>query len=126
MSGIKRQAAWLLGSNFFTAILQIIQISVLARVLELEELGVLAIINTVLAIAMILQDMGMSSYIVYKQDMTREQQSTIYWINFVLSLVTGLIVFATSVPIAEFYKMPQLEPLIMFFLAHSPNIKLII
>ncbi|HDT2978604.1 TPA: oligosaccharide flippase family protein, partial [Klebsiella pneumoniae subsp. pneumoniae] len=96
-----------------SALLQIIQISILARVLELHELGVLAIINTVLAIAMILQDMGMSSYIVYKQDMTRKQQSTIYWINFLLSLFTGLIVFASSLPISEFYKMPQLESLIM-------------
>ena len=113
MSGIKGQAAWLLGSNFIFALLQIIQISILARVLELHELGVLAIINTVLAIAMILQDMGMSSYIVYKQDMTRKQQSTIYWINFLLSLFTGLIVFASSLPISEFYKMPQLESLIM-------------
>ena len=113
MSGIKGQAVWLLGSNFISALLQIIQISILARVLELHELGVLAIINTVLAIAMILQDMGMSSYIVYKQDMTREQQSTIYWINFLLSLFTGIIVFASSLPITEFYKMPQLESLIM-------------
>jgi exopolysaccharide (amylovoran) exporter len=113
VSGIKGQAAWLLGSNFFSAILQIVQISVLARVLQLNELGVLAIINTVLAIAMILQDMGMSSYIVYKQDMTKEQQSTIYWINFLLSLFTGFIVFALSIPISRFYNMPQLESLIM-------------
>lgn len=67
MSGLKSQALWLLFSNFFSAILQIIQISVLARHLELHELGVLAIVNSILMIAMILQDMGMSSYIVHKQ-----------------------------------------------------------
>ena len=56
MSGLKSQALWLLFSNFFSAILQIIQISVLARHLELHELGVLAIVNSILMIAMILQD----------------------------------------------------------------------
>ena len=73
MSGLKSQALWLLFSNFFSAILQIIQISVLARHLELHELGVLAIVNSILMIAMILQDMGMSSYIVHKQNLTRNE-----------------------------------------------------
>ncbi|VUS83948.1 Teichuronic acid biosynthesis protein TuaB [Klebsiella huaxiensis] len=113
MSGIKGQAVWLLGANLFSAILQIVQISILARTLELHELGVLAMVNTVLALAMVLQDMGMSSYIVYKQDITRSQQSTIYWINLFLSVLTGVIVFFVSFPVSNFYDMPKLEPLIM-------------
>ncbi|HCT3871624.1 TPA: oligosaccharide flippase family protein [Klebsiella michiganensis] len=113
MSGIKGQASWLLFSNGFAAILQIIQISILAHKLALDELGLLAIVNTVLMIAMILQDMGMSSYIVHKQNLTRRQQSTIYWINLSLSLIAGLIVFASSWPLAKFYHMNKLEPLIM-------------
>lgn len=71
MSGIKKQAIWLLGSNTISAILQILQISLLAHHLKLSELGVLAIVNMVLMVAMILQDMGMSSYIVHMQEMTR-------------------------------------------------------
>ncbi|WP_257984841.1 oligosaccharide flippase family protein, partial [Klebsiella pneumoniae] len=66
-----------------------------------------------LMIAMILQDMGMSSYIVHKQNLSRRQQSTIFWINLSLSLIAGLIVFAFSWPLAIFYQMSQLEPLIM-------------
>lgn len=113
MSSIRGQAAWLLTSNFFTAVLQIFQISILARNLELKELGILAIVNTVLMIAMILQDMGMSSYIVHKQDLTRRDQSTIYWINFLLSVLTGGLVFISAVPISIFYNLTELEPLIM-------------
>ncbi|HBV9253583.1 TPA: oligosaccharide flippase family protein, partial [Klebsiella pneumoniae] len=113
MSGIKGQASWLLFSNGFSAILQIIQVSILAHKLALGELGLLAIVNTVLMIAMILQDMGMSSYIVHKQNLSRRQQSTIFWINLSLSLIAGLIVFAFSWPLAIFYQMSQLEPLIM-------------
>ncbi|WP_148180527.1 oligosaccharide flippase family protein, partial [Klebsiella pneumoniae] len=74
MSGLRKQASWLLFSNIFAAILQIIQISVLARHLELHELGMLAIVNSILMIAMILQDMGMSSYIIHRQDLSRDEQ----------------------------------------------------
>lgn len=89
MSGLRKQASWLLFSNIFAAILQIIQISVLARHLELHELGMLAIVNSILMIAMILQDMGMSSYIIHRQDLSRDEQSTIYWVNFILSILAG-------------------------------------
>lgn len=113
MSGLRGQAAWLLASNFFTAALQIIQISILARNLELKELGVLAIVNTVLMIAMILQDMGMSSYIVHRQELARRDQSTIYWINLLLSVLTGVLVCISAWPLSAFYNLSELEPLIM-------------
>ncbi|HBX9863435.1 TPA: oligosaccharide flippase family protein, partial [Klebsiella pneumoniae] len=113
MSGIKKQAIWLLGSNTISAILQILQISLLAHHLKLSELGVLAIVNMVLMVAMILQDMGMSSYIVHMQEMTRRDQSTIYWINLLLSFLTGCLVFVASWPIATFYNMPDLTFLVM-------------
>lgn len=113
MSGLRKQAAWLLFSNLFSAGLQIIQISILARHLELHELGLLAIVNSILMIAMILQDMGMSSYIVHRQDLSRREQSTIYWVNFALSLLAGLIVLMSAWPLSKFYQMDNLQPLIL-------------
>ena len=79
MGGLKKQVVWLFGSTCFAALLQVLQLSVLARKLEAHELGLLAIINAILAVATVLQDMGMSSYIVHRQDINRRQQSTIYW-----------------------------------------------
>lgn len=113
MSGLRKQASWLLFSNIFAAILQIIQISVLARHLELHELGMLAIVNSILMIAMILQDMGMSSYIIHRQDLSRDEQSTIYWVNFILSILAGGIVLLVAWPLARFYMMDKLTPLVM-------------
>lgn len=113
MSGLKNQAAWLFGGTCFAAVLQVVQLGVLARKLETHELGILAIINAILAVAMVLQDMGMSSYIVHRQNITRKEQSTIYWVNVLLSLLTGLLLIAIAWPIAHFYHIPQLTGLIM-------------
>ncbi len=41
-------AVWLFGSTLFAALLQVLQLSVLARKLEAHELGLLAIINAIL------------------------------------------------------------------------------
>lgn len=113
MSSFKSQAVWLFGGTCFSAVLQVAQLSVLARRLEAHELGILAIINAILAVAMVLQDMGMSSYIVHRQNITRKEQSTIYWVNVLLSLLTGLLLIALAWPIAWFYHIAQLTGLIM-------------
>ncbi|WP_158783539.1 lipopolysaccharide biosynthesis protein [Pantoea sp. BAV 3049] len=113
MSSLKSQAVWLFGGTCFAAALQVVQLGVLARKLEAHELGILAIINAILAVAMVLQDMGMSSYIVHRQNITRKEQSTIYWVNVLLSLLTGLLLIAIAWPIAYFYHIPQLTGLIM-------------
>lgn len=113
MSGLKKQAIWLFGSTCFAAVLQVLQLSVLARKLEAHELGLLAIVNAILAVATVLQDMGMSSYIVHRQEISRREQSTIYWVNVSLSLVTGLILIGVAYPIAWFYHLPELVGLIM-------------
>ncbi|MEM6049403.1 lipopolysaccharide biosynthesis protein [Erwinia sp. P7711] len=113
MSSLKNQAVWLFGGTCFAAVLQVVQLGVLARKLEAHELGILAIINAILAVAMVLQDMGMSSYIVHRQNITRKEQSTIYWVNVLLSLLTGLLLIAIAWPIAYFYHLPQLTGLIM-------------
>jgi len=113
VSGLKKQAIWLFGSTCFAALLQVLQLSVLARKLEAHELGLLAIVNAILAVATVLQDMGMSSYIVHRQEITRREQSTIYWVNVSLSLVTGLILIGVAYPIAWFYHLPELVGLIM-------------
>jgi len=113
VSSLKNQAVWLFGGTCFAAVLQVVQLGVLARKLEAHELGILAIINAILAVAMVLQDMGMSSYIVHRQNITRKEQSTIYWVNVLLSLLTGLLLIAIAWPIAYFYHLPQLTGLIM-------------
>ncbi|NWA62511.1 MOP flippase family protein [Pantoea sp. B9002] len=113
MSGLKKQAVWLFGSTCFAALLQVLQLAVLARKLETHELGLLAIINAILAVATVLQDMGMSSYIVHRQNINRREQSTIYWVNVSLSFCTGLIMLAIAYPVAWFYHLPELVGLIM-------------
>ena len=55
----------------------------------------------------------MSSYLVHRQEITRREQSTIYWVNVSLSLVTGLILLGIAYPVAWFYHLPELVGLIM-------------
>ncbi|TKI05776.1 lipopolysaccharide biosynthesis protein [Martelella alba] len=108
MSNIRNQAIWMFGGTCFNAILQISQLGILARVLPISELGELSIINAILSVAMVLQDMGMSSYLVHRQVLSRKEQSTIFWVNVFIGFCTGGILLILAYPISYFYNIKQL------------------
>ncbi|CAJ0997977.1 oligosaccharide flippase family protein [Sodalis praecaptivus] len=112
MRDIKKQAIWLFSGTCFAALMQILQLSVLARTTGARELGIIAIINSILAIAMVLQDMGMSSYLIHRQQIKRKEQSTIFWVNAMLGAMTAGLLVLMAYPLALFYKIPELTGLI--------------
>ncbi|TFZ52098.1 lipopolysaccharide biosynthesis protein [Serratia proteamaculans] len=107
-NSVKKQAVWLLSGTVFAAVIQLAQLGVIARSFDARELGVLAIINAVLMVAMVLQDMGMSSYLIHRQEITAREQSTIFWVNVFFGLVTGVLILVLAYPLAFFYDMPEL------------------
>lgn len=113
MKQLRIEATWLLISTLFAAALQVIQLGVLARKLANPELGMLAIINAIVAIVTVLQDMGMSSYLVHRQQISRREQSTIYWVNVALGGVAGCVLALLAWPLAYFYRLPALTGLIL-------------
>lgn len=107
-NSLKKQAIWLFSGTVFAAIVQLVQLGIIARSFDTRELGILAIINAVLMVAMVLQDMGMSSYLVHRQVITAREQSTIFWVNVFFGLATGILILLLAYPLSVFYNMPEL------------------
>ena len=54
------------------------------------------------------RDFGLSSAAVQRTTVTKEQSSTLFWINMLLGAILGLIALAMAPAIAAFYHEPQL------------------
>jgi len=63
----------------------------------------LAIINVVLGLAFLLQDMGLSSYFIHRQDINHKEKSTLYAINLILGCIATVVVLLIAIPIGWFY-----------------------
>ena len=105
-------AAWTVAVTLVSAGAQLLQIAVAARFLTPAEFGVLAIINVMLAVVTAFQDLGLSSYCVHLGDVPRRSHSTLFWISTALGAVGAIVVFAIAAPVAYFYEMPALVPLL--------------
>lgn len=94
------------------AVLQIVQVAVLARLLAPAEYGLMSIVTVVVAFGVTLGDLGLSSALVQRESITPEQRSSLFWLNLFVSVSLALGLAACAPLIALAYGSAQLVPLI--------------
>jgi len=99
LDGIK----WSSYSSLIVATIQFVSVIILALYLQKKEMGEIAIIQTIVGITIIFLDMGISNAVVHKKDITKEQLSSVYWVNIASGFFFTSIIFFLAIPIANYY-----------------------
>jgi PST family polysaccharide transporter len=81
---------------------------ILARLLNPEAYGLLAMVFAVTNFITLFQDMNLSLATVQRKDITHAQVSTIYWVNIAITLAVALAILAVAPGISWFYAEPRL------------------
>ncbi len=81
---------------------------ILARLLEPEDFGCLAIIMVFVTFADILIDSGLGSALVQKKNVTEHDVSTVFSVNLCVSLVLFISIFFTAPAIGRYLDIPKL------------------
>jgi O-antigen/teichoic acid export membrane protein len=104
---------WTTISSLVTNIIGLVQLMILTRYLLPSDFGLIAIAMVAIGFSELFIDIGISNAIIFKQDITANQLSTLYWLN----VITGFIFFILLIIIAPFlslfYKEPQLTPVLI-------------
>lgn len=116
MSSLRRQAAggvvWNLVNSGSIAVLQFVHLAVLARLITKADFGLAALAGVVAAFARVWVDLGLGNAIVQRQQLTRDQLSTILWIGVGMGWLVWLVMSALAPWIARYYQEPGLAGLI--------------
>lgn len=107
-SGVK----WSSASSVVVSLTQLLQIVILSKILSPNDFGLMAIVLFLLNFSQIFLDLGLSNAIIYKQNLSQKQLSTLYFINILIGIVIFLIVYLCSKFIASFYHEAKLQDLI--------------
>lgn len=83
----------------------------LARMLTPESFGTMALLLLFTGLASVFVDSGFSSALIQRQDVTVEDESTVFWLNFALGMAVAAVLCVIAPLIAEFYGLPILIPL---------------
>ena len=81
---------------------------VLARLLEPEDFGCIAIILVFVSFADILIDSGLTSALIQKKEVSENDVSTVFSVNLSVSIVLFILIFFAAPAIARFVSIPNL------------------
>src|SRR5438093_333790 len=85
-------AKWTTASTATVSAVQLLQLVVLARVLAPNDFGIMAMAMAALGFAQIFTDAGISSAIIHRQTSSRQELSSLYWLN----VFAGVSVFCLA------------------------------
>ncbi|MFH2137091.1 MAG: MOP flippase family protein [Candidatus Omnitrophota bacterium] len=105
VSGVK----WTAVSQVARQILQFVFLAILARLLSLEDFGVIAIAIIFLEFGMMLRDLGFGSAIIQKKDIHQEHLSTTFSVCVIAGTVMFIILNMTAPLIAGFFSRENLR-----------------
>lgn len=88
--------------------------AILARLLAPADFGLMALVTATLAFATIFADMGISSAIIHRRDVTQQQLSSLFWLNVSASSSLMLLLMLFSPLLAYFYGEPRLTELLLW------------
>jgi len=109
-------ARWSSAAAAGCTLLQLLRLAVLARLLDRNSFGLMAMMTVVIGLGQMFQDVGVSNAVIQRKGGSREELSSLYWLNVLAGfLIFGFIVLF-SPWIAAFYGEPRIRSL-MFWAA---------
>ena len=92
--------------------LGLVQMTVLARIIDNHQFGLLTVSLVIIALADTLSDFGIANSIIQRKEISHLELTTLYWLNVGLGLVVCVAVFLLSDAIGDVLNNPDLAPLI--------------
>lgn len=84
----------------------------LARLLLPEEFGIFAIMALFTSLSTVFLHGGLTAALIQRQDTSREQESTVFWLNLAASIAFALLLLAIGPFVARFFGHAVLQPLL--------------
>lgn len=106
---------WSLGNTFSVQLINLLIQILLARVLEPEAFGVIALLQVFLTVGLYLTDGGMSSSLIRMKNPTHKDFSTVFITNILFGALIYLAVFFLAPVIASFYEKSEYSSIIRIY-----------
>lgn len=109
---IKKSLIWDFVGKLFNQGISVIVSIFLARLLLPEDFAQIAIVLSVIGVASVFIDFGLTQALIQKQNVRNIHYNSIFWINISLAVILTILCFLSAPLISNFYKLPELINLI--------------
>lgn len=99
---------WKLLERSGNAVVQMAVQIIMARLLDPEQFGALAIMLVFVNLGNVIVQSGLNTALIQDSHVDDADYSTVFWMSFVISAMLYILVFLSAPSIAEFYDMPEI------------------
>lgn len=119
---VARGVAWSMAEKIGSMLLQMAVSLTILRLLTRDDLGIMAILTAVSAVALVIADSGFSQTLIRKAEPAQGDYKSVFLFNIVVSLLLYVLFVALAPVAARYYDMPSLTRLApVFFLLLPVN-----
>lgn len=104
-------ASWNFSNMLVGQVRTFIVSTILARLLMPEDFGLLGMAMVFASLTDSFVDFGFGNAVIQKQKVNKLQLSTVFWINMLMAVILGLIMYFSAPLIAIYFEMPKLLPI---------------
>jgi O-antigen/teichoic acid export membrane protein len=97
-----------MGSQAANFAIRLVSLSVMARLLDPKDFGLVAMVTAFTGVFSLLKDAGLSMATVQRDTISNEQMSTLFWINMLVGVILAFLLIAIAPAIVSFYHEPRL------------------
>lgn len=103
---------WTTLSSVIGSIVKLAQVAILTRFLSKEDFGTIAIAILFIGFTSIFLDMGLSTAIMHKQNISKKHYSSLFWLNVFTGIILTVLLVLSAPFIADYYNDGSLIPII--------------
>lgn len=113
-------AAWMIGMRLAVRSIGLVSTLILLRLLEPRDFGIVAMVTAVIAAIDALRMFGFDIALIQNQHAGPDEYNTVWTMDLIFGLASGLIIGLVAQPAAAFYSEPALVPL--FYVLAAANV----
>jgi O-antigen/teichoic acid export membrane protein len=106
-----KAANWNLFNMFVNQARNFIISTILARLLLPEDFGLLGMAMVFASLTDSFVDFGFGNAVIQKKEVNEVQLSTVFWLNMLMALLLGVLMFLNAPIVSIYFEMPKLKPI---------------
>ena len=105
-------AAWTTVSTIVRSVVSLLQVSILTRFLDKADFGIVAIATLFIGFTGIFLDLGISIGILHKQEISKNEYSSLFWLNIFTGMALTIILVLIAPIVGYAYNDLEITPII--------------
>ena len=101
--GVLNNIKWNSLGSLASVTIGFLRVALLARFLDSNDFGIVAIVSTILAFTSIFSEVGLNVAVIHKQNTSISQFSTLFWINIIFGILVYSLLIVSTPYVADVY-----------------------